>query len=87
MVRDREAWHAAVHGVVKSQTWLSEWTTIVDTEKNYILVFCFLRFYSDYTHISGLNNIYMCIYKHTLFDEKEDQPRIPLFDIFLFNLE
>ena len=22
MVRDREAWRAAVHGVVKSQTWL-----------------------------------------------------------------
>ena len=23
---DREAWHAAVHGVTKSQTWLSDWT-------------------------------------------------------------
>ena len=23
MVKDREAWHAAVHGVTKSQTWLS----------------------------------------------------------------
>ena len=22
---DREAWHAAVHGVAKSQTWLSDW--------------------------------------------------------------
>ena len=22
MVKDREAWHAAVHGVAKSQTWL-----------------------------------------------------------------
>ena len=27
MVKDREAWHAAVHGVAKSQTWLSNWTT------------------------------------------------------------
>ena len=27
MVRDREAWHAAVHGVAKSQTWLGNWTT------------------------------------------------------------
>ena len=27
MVNDREAWHAAVHGFAKSQTWLSDWTT------------------------------------------------------------
>ena len=26
-VKDREAWNAAVHGVVKSQTQLSDWTT------------------------------------------------------------
>ena len=25
MVKDREAWHAAVHGVAKSRTPLSEW--------------------------------------------------------------
>ena len=26
-VRDREAWRAAVHGVAKSWTWISDWTT------------------------------------------------------------
>ena len=26
MMKDREAWHAAVHGVTKSQTWVSDWT-------------------------------------------------------------
>ena len=26
-MKDREAWHAAVHGVAKSQTQLSDWTT------------------------------------------------------------
>ena len=25
LVMDREAWHAAVHGVIKSWTWLSDW--------------------------------------------------------------
>ena len=28
IVEDREAWCAAVHGVTKNQTWLSNWTTI-----------------------------------------------------------
>ena len=27
MVRDRDAWPAAVHGVAKSHTWLGDWTT------------------------------------------------------------
>ena len=28
LVKDREAWRAAVHGVVKSRTWLSDWTEL-----------------------------------------------------------
>ena len=28
VVMDREAWHAAVHGVTKSQTQLSDWTEL-----------------------------------------------------------
>ena len=30
-VKDREARHAAVHGVTKSQTWLSNWTTMYES--------------------------------------------------------
>ena len=29
IVKDREAWHAAVHGISKSWTWLSDWTTTI----------------------------------------------------------
>ena len=34
LVMDREAWRVAVHGVAKSQTWLSNWTELNWTELN-----------------------------------------------------
>ena len=33
VVMDREVWHAAVHEVAKSQTWLSNWTKLKDSTK------------------------------------------------------
>ena len=32
LVMDREAWRAAVHGVAKSWTWLSNWTDEVEAD-------------------------------------------------------
>ena len=36
-VMDREAWHAAVHGVAKSQTWLSDWNDWMDIHNNSVI--------------------------------------------------
>ena len=36
IVKDREAWSAAVHGVTKSRTWLSDWTTFTLLRINYL---------------------------------------------------
>ena len=38
IVKDREAWHAAIHGVRKSRTWPSDWTTVCYTLCLYILL-------------------------------------------------
>ena len=38
LVMDREAWRAAVHGVAKSWTWLSDWTELS------CLLLCFINF-------------------------------------------
>ena len=42
LVMDREAWHAVVHGAAKSQTWLNDWTELMDlfiiTNSNNFLV-------------------------------------------------
>ena len=29
LVMDREAWHASVHGIIKSGTWLSNWNELI----------------------------------------------------------
>ena len=45
LVMDREAWHAAVHGVTKSQTGLSDWTEL---SPFWLYNFNFLRIFDIY---------------------------------------
>ena len=43
LVMDREAWHAAIHGVTKSQTRLSNWTELTEGSNPCLLVSCIGR--------------------------------------------
>ena len=38
LVMNREAWHAAIHGVTKSQTWLSNWTGWLTRGRLYVTI-------------------------------------------------
>ena len=48
LVMDREAWCAAIHGVSKSRTWLSDWTELNWTELNPLHLLCSLYILHDY---------------------------------------
>ena len=67
LVMDREAWRAAIHGVTKSRTWLSNWT-----ELKYLCLsqsyFCSIYINYIYTHIflkfKNCTKIYLCFNFH-----------------------
>ena len=40
LVMDREAWRAAIHGVAKSRTWLSDWSDLI--EYKYIMIVMYI---------------------------------------------
>ena len=59
MVRDREAWCAAVHGVEKNQTRLGDWTTMKHGEEECVLWSPSLVYK---THLHQLRNLSYTIY-------------------------
>ena len=57
LVKDREAWHAAAHGVAKSQTWLSDWTELTVCKKWYcVMVFIYISLIANHTEY-----LFMCL--------------------------
>ena len=53
LLMDREAWHVAVHEVAKSQTRLSDWTVLYQSED---LVLLIVEDPAKYYYISGISS-------------------------------
>ena len=82
IVKDREACHAAVHGVPKSQTQLSDWTTTIIDLQCYVsdvlqsksaihthisIPFFFFRFFFHIGHYRVLNRVPYSVYSSILY--------------------
>ena len=58
MVKEREAWWAVVHGVSKSQAWLSDWAALysLDTCSLSVMYFAFFFFLQSVSPVHFCNN-------------------------------
>ena len=63
LVMERKAWPAAVNGVTKSLTWLSEWTKLPESRAKWCQYFCCNKQYT----ISGLHGLWLKVYSVFLF--------------------
>ena len=96
LVMDREAWHAAIHGVANSRTRLSNWSDLIwwnlKCKILYLITVCKLYathyLYQKKLIISIYIQIYIhthtCIYKHTLFLKRSSWYS---FTSILFNVD
>ena len=74
LVMDREAWRAAIHGITKSRTWLSDWTELnPQVQRSFFFSLQIIRPSQcmsnrfQYITESVLNSIFVLIYLHYSF--------------------
>ena len=58
LVMDRQAWHAEIHGVTKSWTWLSNWTELYWTVMSPCTSRAWILMSGTYVPFSGMNKMH-----------------------------
>ena len=93
LVVDREAWHAGIHGVTKSRTWLSDWTEL--NWYKFIIELCMMQRIKDkclrYHLVNLPSNHYLGQEIKTPLQQRYTLPPILhlhlLLSIFIFVIE
>ena len=62
MVIIREAWHAAIHGVAKSRTWLSDWTELNWRKSKYLKFSLIIVWWHWVSHLTSLSVGFLFFY-------------------------
>jgi len=75
LVMDREAWNAAVHGVTKSRTWLSNWTELNWTGvwKDSSVWACWNYFFHMHLGLWGQSCFLYCSHTNSLFTIRDGE--------------
>ena len=83
MVKDREARHAAVHGVMKSWTWLSDWKTTIlftnketEAHKKWMAKECTVYLVAELELYSGFSSVAYSINRRIKWDAEMGVDRI-----------